>query len=71
MNYLSDLFWRRPRLLLALLLAPPLLWLGVIYIGALAALNFVFLAHRAMSNADAIVRTWWRLGVSRLHGRVD
>jgi len=38
MNYLSDLFWRRPRLLLALLLAPPLLWLGVIYIGALAAL---------------------------------
>jgi putative spermidine/putrescine transport system permease protein len=35
---LSDLFWRRPRLLLALMLAPPLLWLGVIYIGALAAL---------------------------------
>jgi putative spermidine/putrescine transport system permease protein len=35
---LSDLFWRRPRLLLALLLAPPLLWLGVVYLGALAAL---------------------------------
>lgn len=35
---LSDLFWRRPRLLLALMLAPPLLWLGVIYIGSLLAL---------------------------------
>jgi putative spermidine/putrescine transport system permease protein len=35
---LSGLFWRRPVLLLALLLAPPLLWLGVIYLGALAAL---------------------------------
>jgi putative spermidine/putrescine transport system permease protein len=34
----SDLFWRRPRLLLALMLAPPLLWLGVVYLGALAAL---------------------------------
>ena len=38
MNSLSDLFWRRPAVLLALLLAPPLLWLGVVYIGALAAL---------------------------------
>jgi putative spermidine/putrescine transport system permease protein len=35
---LSDLFWRRPPLLLALLLAPPLAWLGVIYLGSLAAL---------------------------------
>ena len=35
---LSDLFWRRPRLLLALLLAPPLLWLGVVYVGSLVAL---------------------------------
>lgn len=34
----SDLLWRRPRLLLFLMLAPPLLWLGVIYIGALLAL---------------------------------
>jgi putative spermidine/putrescine transport system permease protein len=31
-------FWRHPRLLLAVLLAPPLLWLGVIYLGSLAAL---------------------------------
>ena len=35
---LSDTFWRRPRLLLLLLLTPPLLWLGVIYIGSLIAL---------------------------------
>jgi putative spermidine/putrescine transport system permease protein len=35
---LSDTFWRHPRLLLGLLLAPPLLWLGVIYIGSLIAL---------------------------------
>ncbi|MFJ6325056.1 MULTISPECIES: ABC transporter permease [unclassified Rhizobium] len=37
-GHLSDLFWRRPKLLLFLMLAPPLLWLGVIYIGALIAL---------------------------------
>ena len=35
---LSDLLWRRPALLLFLMLAPPLLWLGVIYIGSLLAL---------------------------------
>jgi putative spermidine/putrescine transport system permease protein len=35
---LSDLFWRRPRLFLVLLLALPLIWLGVIYIGSLATL---------------------------------
>ena len=35
---LSDAFWRRPNLLLLLLLVPPLLWLGVIYVGSLAAL---------------------------------
>lgn len=35
---LTALFWRRPRLLLALLLTPPLLWLGVVYLGSLAAL---------------------------------
>lgn len=35
---LSDLFWRRPRLLLVLMLMPPLLWLGIVYIGSLLAL---------------------------------
>ena len=35
---LTALFWRRPGVLLAVLIAPPLLWLGVVYIGSLAAL---------------------------------
>lgn len=35
---LTALFWRRPGVLVAVLLAPPLLWLGVVYIGSLAAL---------------------------------
>ncbi len=35
---LSDLFWRRPRFLLLLLLAPPILWLGIVYLGSLFAL---------------------------------
>ncbi|WP_377298069.1 ABC transporter permease [Rhizobium sp. SGZ-381] len=35
---LSDLFWRRPQLLLILMLTPPLLWLGIIYVGSLLAL---------------------------------
>lgn len=35
---LTGLFWRRPGLFLVLLLTPPLLWLGVVYLGSLAAL---------------------------------
>jgi putative spermidine/putrescine transport system permease protein len=35
---LSTGLYLRPRLLLALLLGPPILWLGVVYLGALAAL---------------------------------
>lgn len=42
---LADALWRSNWLLLALLLAPPLLWLGVIYLGSLAAL----LAHSFFS----------------------
>jgi len=34
----SDLFWRRPKLLLFLMLLPPVLWLGIVYIGSLFAL---------------------------------
>src|SRR4051812_43722741 len=34
----ATFFYRRPKLTLALLLAPPLLWLGVVYLGSLAAL---------------------------------
>ncbi|MFN5997122.1 MAG: ABC transporter permease [Paracoccaceae bacterium] len=35
---LTAIFWRHPRILLAILLTPPLLWLGVVYLGSLAAL---------------------------------
>ncbi|MVA56732.1 ABC transporter permease [Agrobacterium vitis] len=31
-------FWRKPKLLVILMLAPPLLWLGVVYVGSLLAL---------------------------------
>lgn len=35
---LSDQFWRNPKLLLILMLTPPALWLGIIYLGSLFAL---------------------------------
>ena len=35
---LSDLFWRRPRFLLVLMLLPAALWLGIVYVGSLLAL---------------------------------
>lgn len=35
---LTGLFWRRPRVALVLLLALPVAWLGVVYLGSLAAL---------------------------------
>ncbi len=35
---LSAMFWRRPTILLLLLLTPPLAWLGIVYLGSLAAL---------------------------------
>ncbi|MFM7443138.1 MAG: ABC transporter permease [Tabrizicola sp.] len=35
---LTSTFWSRPRLFLLLLITPPLLWLGVVYLGSLAAL---------------------------------
>ena len=35
---ISDRLYASPRLLLLLLLAPPLIWLGVVYLGSLAAL---------------------------------
>ncbi len=42
---LSTGLYLRPRALLALLLGPPLLWLGVVYLGALAALLAQSLFH--------------------------
>jgi putative spermidine/putrescine transport system permease protein len=38
LGQLSSFFYRRPRLSLLLLLAPPLMWLGVVYLGSLFAL---------------------------------
>ena len=35
---LSDTFWRRPKLLVLLLLLPAALWLGIVYLGSLFAL---------------------------------
>lgn len=35
---ISDTFWRRPGLLVVLLLTPPALWLGIVYLGSLFAL---------------------------------
>lgn len=35
---LSDFFWRHPGFLLFLMLTPPVLWLGIIYLGSLFAL---------------------------------
>jgi putative spermidine/putrescine transport system permease protein len=37
-GHVSDLLWRRPRVLLLVLIVPPALWLGVIYLGSLFAL---------------------------------
>ena len=34
----SDAIWRNPRMFLLLLLLPPVLWLGIVYIGSLIAL---------------------------------
>ncbi len=38
MNRISNFLYARPRLLLALLLLPPLIWFVVVYLGALAAM---------------------------------
>ncbi len=35
---ISDALWRRPKVLVMLLVTPPLLWLGIVYLGSLFAL---------------------------------
>ncbi len=35
---ISDYFFARPKLLTLLLLLPPLLWIGIVYVGSLFAL---------------------------------
>ena len=42
---LSDTFWRRPRWLIALLLLPAALWLGIVYLGSLLALLLQSVFH--------------------------
>ena len=53
----SGLLHRRPRLRLGLLLGPPMLWLGVAYLGALAAL-FVTAFGGQNSFTGEVERTW-------------
>lgn len=48
MSRFADILYRRPHLLLLLLLAPPLLWLGIIYLGSL----FALLAHSVFAIDD-------------------
>jgi putative spermidine/putrescine transport system permease protein len=38
MGKVSDYLWRHPKAFLLILLTPPLLWLGIIYVGSLFAL---------------------------------
>lgn len=52
---LSSALYRRPRLVLGVLLAPPVLWLVVIYLGSLA-LMFVSSLWRLDPTTSAIVR---------------
>jgi len=56
---LSDIFWRRPRILLALLLAPPLLWLGIIYLGSLFAL--LAQSFFSIDEFSGLIRYEWTL----------
>ncbi len=56
----SGALWRSPKLLLALLLAPPLLWLGVVYVGSLAAL----LAQSFFSFDDFTAQVTYELTLS-------
>src|SRR5882724_7455514 len=52
---LSGALYRRPRLVLAALLAPPVLWLVVIYLGSLS-LMFISSLWRLDPTTSAIVR---------------
>jgi len=65
LSRLSDLFWRRPRLLLVIMLAPPVIWLGIIYIGSLAALLlqsfFSIDEFSGMINRELTLKTYAEL----------
>ena len=61
----SDALWRRPRLLLVLLLLPPLLWLGIVYLGALFSLLaqsfFSIDEFSGLINYELTLRTYGEL----------
>jgi putative spermidine/putrescine transport system permease protein len=62
---LSDLFWRRPKFLLFLMLTPPVLWLGIVYIGSLFALLaqsfFSIDEFSGLVNRDFTLKTYGEL----------
>nr|WP_245218527.1 ABC transporter permease [Rubellimicrobium aerolatum] len=62
---MSDLLWRRPSVLLALLLGPPLLWLGLVYLGSLGALLvqsfFSIDEFSGVIDRTPTLRTWGEL----------
>jgi len=53
MGRLSDALWRRPRLLIWLLIGPPLVWLGVFYVGSL--LTMVAKAFLSIDDMSGLV----------------
>jgi ABC-type spermidine/putrescine transport system permease subunit I len=56
---LSDLLWRRPGLLLALLLAPPLLWLGAFAFAPLVLVALISFAGRGQPVAPELDGSAW------------
>ncbi|MGB6118602.1 MAG: ABC transporter permease [Mesorhizobium sp.] len=62
---LSDMFWRHPKVLLFLMLTPPLLWLGIIYLGSLFALLlqsfFSIDAYSGLINREFTLATYREL----------
>ena len=61
----SDTLWRRPGILLAFLLIPPVLWLGIVYLGSLFALLaqsfFSIDPFSGLINYDFTLKTYGEL----------
>jgi putative spermidine/putrescine transport system permease protein len=61
----SDVLWRNPKFLLFLLLAPPVIWLGIVYLGALFALLlqsfFSIDEFSGMINREFTLKTYGEL----------
>jgi putative spermidine/putrescine transport system permease protein len=62
---LSDTLWRNPRFLLLLMLTPPLLWLGIVYLGSLFALLlqsfFSIDEYSGLINREFTLKTYGEL----------